>query len=660
MAEKDPKQDPNQKQVKKDLSLFGEADPLVGTLLEGRWQIVDFLGEGSLSTVYLANAKDTGRGYILKHINKHLTAGVRNHKKFIQRLNNLAESLKGKNVTSYVEIFLDQEKSVWVVQENIDFESLEDLLSKSGHIAIERTANIFKQVCKGLLEGEAAGFQHRDLKPSNIIIVNDEKFTDDVRLTDTGIAQVLSEESANSSSSQYITHTNEVFGSPLYLSPEQCTGKRLDQRSDIYSLGCVMYETLVGKPPFVGKNVLETAYKHMNEAPREIELEDADPRLVSRFQTIIFKCLNKSPDERYQSVSQLQSDLELLLMAGDEEWNESAYAFQAMAPVGRRRFGLYPLSSEFILFGALTLILTAVPIFWVTTSFGHKENKYPPLDEKLLWVVQNKNIESEVEGFEPRKQAALDALDFVRDEQGENSEEYANALSSLVELFANSAHWKEAEEKTRELIKVTEKVKGQWPLADSYRILGYVCFMQNKLDEAEKASLKTVSMMDADNLQTGSKIQPLRVLGDIYSQRDDLDAALKTYERLYGLTEGIKENHPGIYQDACSKLADIHKRMGNNPEAEKYYRLGLEWWRSHNKDDSIYAAKSLYGLGVVLVAQQKFDQAEEAFKEGIPICKATAGANSSLMGAMKRKYLEALWHDKPWDALHMQLSEGAK
>lgn len=646
--------------TKSDLSLFGEADPLVGKIVEGKWQIIDFLGEGSISTVYLAKARDTGKHCILKHIHKHLTEGIRNLKKFRQRLNNLADSLKGKNVLQYQEIHVADDKQVWLVLDNVDFESLEDLLSKRGHIAIERAASLFKQVCNGLSEGEAAGFQHRDLKPSNIIIINDEKFTDDVRLTDFGIAQILTEETESNSSSQYITHTGKVFGSPLYLSPEQCTGKRLDQRSDIYSLGCVMYETLIGKPPFVGKNVLETAYKHMNEAPREIELEDADPRLVSRFQTVIFKCLNKAPDERYQSIGQLKSDLELLLLANDEEWSTTANAFQVTAPISRRRFGLYPLSSEFILFGALTLILTAVPIFWVTTSFGHRDKKYPPLNEKMLWVVQNKAVDSEVEGFEPRKQAALDALDFVRDEQGEKSEEYANALSSLVELFANSAHWKEAEEKTRELLEVTKSVKGQWPQAESYRILGYVCFMQGKLDESEKYCLKAVSMSDAETLPTGSKLQPLRVLGDIYSQRDDLESALKIYEKLYGITEGIKENHPPIYQDACSKLADIYSRMGNYPEAEKYYRLGLDWWRSHNKDESIYAAKSLYGLGSVLALQRKNDQAEEAFKEGLPICRATAGARSSLMGAMQKKYLEVLWHNKPWEALRMQLSEGAK
>ena len=650
-----------EKPQRKDISLFGDADPLVGQVINEKWEIVDYLGEGSLSSVYVARQKGSPKQFILKNIHGHLTKSIRNVKKFRQRVIQLAINLKGPNLCGYNEIIVTEEKSVWLVLENMSFESLEDLLSKSGHIAIERAVNLFKQVCKELEAGEAAGFQHRDLKPSNIIIIDDDKFTDDVKLVDYGIAQILAEESGANSSSQYITHTSEVFGSPLYLSPEQCTGKRLDQRSDIYSLGCVMYETLIGKPPFVGKNVLETAYKHMNEAPREIELEDADPRLVSKVQTVIFKCLAKNPDERYQSVSQLRNDLELLLLANEEEWTEKAIAFKAVAPIARRRFGMFPLSSEFILFGVLTLVLTGVPIFWVVTSMGPQQKKFPPLNEKMLWVVQSKETESEVEGFEPRKQAQLQALDYAKTEHGINSDQYVGALSGLVELYGNSHHWKEAEVRVKELIKITEengsKIKSPWPLCNSYRILGYFCFMQDKLDDAEKYSVKADKLMDQEpNLRTGSRIQPLRVLGDIYSQRDDLEKALKVYQKLLGTTESIKENHPAIYQDACSKLADIHLRLKNYGEAEKYFLLGLDWWRSHGKEENIYAAKSFYGLGMALAAEEKREQAEEAFKEGLTISRSSTGPNSALTGAMRKQYLNLLWHNKPWEALHMQFA----
>lgn len=648
----------SQKTEGTDLSLFGEADPLVGTVLGGRWKIEQFLGEGSLSSAYRAKDKQADNApRVLKRIHKHLLANIRNPKKFETKCRALA-SIKGEHIAAYIDIFNAPDGSFFLIMDEIHFESLEDLLSKSGHISIERAINVFKQVCLALEQGEAASCEHRDLKPSNIIIVDNDKFVDDVKVLDFGIARLLADESEYNKSAQYITHTREVFGSPLYLSPEQCTGKRLDVRSDIYSLGCVMYEAITGKPPFVGKNVLETAYKHMNEAPKQIELEDADQAMVGRLETVIFKCLEKDPDLRYQSINDLRHDLELLLVCPEEEWQTTAYALRKATSSSKRKKGLL-VSSEFMLFGVLTVILIGVPIFWVTTSFGTPQQKYPDFNNEHLWVVASKKEnKSEVEGFGPRQEAAKDALELVKEEQGINSEEYANALSSLVELYANSGHWKEAEDRTKQLIEVTQKVKGPWPVAQSYRILGYVTFMQDENDEAIEACNKAVSLMENDPLQQRAMIQPLRVLGDIYSRKGDLEKAVATFEKLFGIVDITKETDPPTYADTCSKLADAYRRQQKYTDSERYYRLGLEWWRNHGKADVPYAAKSLYGLGLVLVAEGKFEDAKETFKEAIPITKSTIGERSALMGAVKKQYVDVLWRINPMEALKAQMSEG--
>ncbi|MCA9803000.1 MAG: serine/threonine protein kinase [Cyanobacteria bacterium HKST-UBA02] len=643
-----------------DLSLFGEADPLVGKTLEGRFDILDCLGEGSLSTAYEAVDKSSGRAVILKKVHKHLIEGMRNLKKFEQKLKQLSTTLKGNNICNYNDAFIASDGTIFLVMDSLSFESLEDLLSKSGHISIERAVNLFKQVTMGLEQGESCGYQHRDLKPSNIVILNNEQFVDDVRLVDFGIARILAEESEHNKSAQYITHSQEVFGSPLYLSPEQCTGKRLDQRSDIYSLGCVMYEAITGKPPFVGKNVLETAYKHMNEPPREIELEDADQNLLSRFQTVVFKCLAKEPDERYQNVTDLKTDLNLMLVAQSDEWEAQARAFQISLPLRKRRLGIVPISSELVLFLLLTMILIGVPVFWVTTSFGSTETKYPPFNNEMLWVVQNKTEKPDLEGYGPRREAAIDALELVREEQGPESEEYAKALGSLIELYYSSGHWKEAEDKIRELLKLPETIVGPFSPAQAYQALGYVCFMQDKFDDSEKACLEAVSRMETESLQQKSKIQPLRVLGDIYARRGDLEKGRATFDKLFTIVDATKETDPGAYADTASKLADMYRRMGKYQESERFYRLGIDWWRSHGKIESAYAAKSLYGLGLVLTAQNKYDESETIYKEALEMSKATLGARSGLTGAIRKRYVEALWRTKPWEALKMQLSEGNK
>ena len=648
----------DKKVVQPDVSLFGEADPLVGTVVDGRWEIETFLGEGSLSGVYKARDRASERQIkVLKRIHPHLLANIKNMKRFETKCRSLF-TIKGDNVACYKDVVITQDGSTFfLVMDEIKFESLEDLLSKSGHISVERAVSIFKQVCQALEQGEAAGFQHRDMKPSNIIIVDNAKFLDEVKVIDFGVAKLLAEESEYSKSAQYITHTREVFGSPLYLSPEQCTGKRLDHRTDIYALGCVMYEAVTGKPPFVGKNVLETAYKHMNEPPKPIEIEDADQTFLSRLQTVTFKCLEKEPDFRYQSVSELKQDLDLLLICPQEEWETTANALKKGASTTRGRRGFMPVSSEFMLFGVLTAILIGVPIFWVTTSFNPSEQKYPPFPNDKLWVVQKKDKVSEVEGFGPRQEAAKDALELVKEEQGEDSEEYANALSSLVELYANSSHWKEAEERTRQLIKVTEKVKGPWPNADSWRILGYVCFMQDNYDAAVEACNKAVALMENDPLKQRGMIQPLHVLGDIYTQRNELEKGVATYEKLFGIVDITKETDPPNYADTCSKLADMYRRQEKFADSERYYRLGLEWWRSHGKVESVYAAKSLYGLALVLIAQSKYEEARDTLKEAIPIVKTMVGEKSGLMGAVKKQYVSVLWRLSPFEAIKAQMSD---
>ncbi len=640
-----------------DVSLFGEADPLVGKLIgAGRWKVTQFLGEGSLSSVYRSiDKQQNDKPAILKRVHPHLLESVRNLKRFEQKVRGLLV-IESKYVGSYKDVFTTPEGQLYLVVDEMVFESLEDVLSKSGHIAIERAINIFKQVCLALEQGMKAGLQHRDLKPSNIIILNNERFTDDVKLVDFGIAKLLADESQSNKSTQYITQSREVFGSPLYLSPEQCTGKRLDLRTDIYSLGCVIYETVTGKPPFVGKNVLETAYKHMNEQPKPLELEEANPVFVKRLETLVFKCLEKEPVYRYQTIEDIKHDLDLLLVASDEEWQSTARAFRADGGKKRSVRGL-PISSEILLFAVMSVIILGAASFLVTSGLGHKRQQYPALNNDTLWVVDRKSAkETEVEGFGARQDAAKDALDLVKDEQGINSEEYANALSNLVELYANSSHWEEAEEKTRQLIDVTEKVKGPWPLGQCYRILGYVCFMQGKDDDSLHASQKAVAAMDNDPLQQKGLIQPLRVMGDIYNRKNDLEKGISTYEKLFSIVDIIKESEPATYADTCSKLADLYRKQGKFADAERYYRLGLEWWKSHNSPDTPYAAKSYYGLGLVLLAEGKYDEAKQAFEEGIPIATSAIGKESALVGAMKKQHIDVLWRISPFEALKAQMT----
>jgi serine/threonine-protein kinase len=168
------------------------------------------------------------------------------------------------------------------------------------------------QLCEGLGHAHNRGILHRDLKPSNILVYPGEDGTEKAKLLDFGVAKLMPQFNKNSPE---LTASGEVCGTPAVLSPEQCMGKQLDVRSDIYSLGCLMYETLSGIPPFVADTILETMNKHVNEkAP---EFDDSVPQLKIPWSVsfIIFRCLEKDPDKRFQTTEEVRQSLKGLSLS---------------------------------------------------------------------------------------------------------------------------------------------------------------------------------------------------------------------------------------------------------------------------------------------------------------------------------------------------------
>jgi serine/threonine protein kinase len=166
-----------------------------------------------------------------------------------------------------------------------------------------------------MADSHLKGVIHRDIKPGNIILEKAENGSDFVKLVDFGIAKVLpSEQEAH----ENLTQTGDIFGSPLYMSPEQCEGNMQDRRSDIYSLGCLMYETLTGVKPFAAENPIKIILRHINEDPKPISSLTTVSNLPSQFKVpadldkVILRCLARDPNQRYQSAYELVNDLKLI------------------------------------------------------------------------------------------------------------------------------------------------------------------------------------------------------------------------------------------------------------------------------------------------------------------------------------------------------------
>lgn len=185
----------------------------------------------------------------------------------------------------------------------IDGKPLSELIegADTGKLPVDRALDIFIQLCEALQHAHMKSVVHRDLKPSNIMVRTDENGTDVVKVIDFGVASILQVTDTNSTS---LTQTGDVFGTPLYMSPEQCRGEQVDKRGDIYSLGCVMYETLTGSPPFPGKNAVKVVLSHLKERPSQMPANV--PEELSK---IVMQCLEKNQEDRFQTVDEVLQDL---------------------------------------------------------------------------------------------------------------------------------------------------------------------------------------------------------------------------------------------------------------------------------------------------------------------------------------------------------------
>ncbi len=277
-------------------------DTLVGTTFLDKYEILEELGSGGMSTVYKVKQVFLDKEYALK-ILKDSAAGSGEGIARFQREAQAAGALKHQGIISIQDFGLTPDGQPYMTMEYIAGSSLSQLLDKTSKLELRMALSFMDQICEALMHAHENGIVHRDLKPSNIMLVTglDGKIT--AKIVDFGIAKVVAENSENSLN---LTKTGELIGSPLYMSPEQCRGQKIDHRSDIYSVGCVFYEMLVGLPPIVGKQVTDTILAHIQKAPNPFPDGIEAPANVKE---AIYKALEKEPDARHQSMQDFKRSI---------------------------------------------------------------------------------------------------------------------------------------------------------------------------------------------------------------------------------------------------------------------------------------------------------------------------------------------------------------
>ncbi|RTL36657.1 MAG: serine/threonine protein kinase [Candidatus Melainabacteria bacterium] len=273
-----------------------------GQTLGGRYQIISALGRGAVGVVYHVSQMFLNKDMALKTIEKRGLTEKTLHQ--FQKEARTAFAVKHPNVIAVDDFGLLDDGTPFLVMELIRGETLAERLKRKVNLPVNEAVPMFLQICEGLAHAHQMGIVHRDIKPSNIMIVDDLEVGTEgsVKIVDFGIATFSSPEDDDNQS-------NEICGSPLYISPEQCTGAAVDERADIYSLGCVLFETLTGTPPFIGENALTTLMKHKSATVPTLREASLGRSFSREMEQIVATMLAKSPDNRYQKITDVARDL---------------------------------------------------------------------------------------------------------------------------------------------------------------------------------------------------------------------------------------------------------------------------------------------------------------------------------------------------------------
>ena len=288
----------------------GPVDPLVGTVFAEKFEVLSLLGQGGMSSVYKVKNVHLREIQALKVLHKHLWSdplAVERFRMEAQAVHNLSH----KNLITFRDFGVSTDGQPYLIMDYLQGRSLSDAIKEEHGLPVDMVLTLFESICHGLKAAHDGGIVHRDLKPANVMLEDDNP--QNAKLVDFGIAKIVAEDSPT----MQLTQTGEVFGSPLYMSPEQVQGEKVDRRTDIYSAGCLIYEAITGVPPISGMNALDTMNNQISQIPRrpgelrpDIYQSPASSSInVRDLEYIVMRCLEKERTDRYESFDQIMSDL---------------------------------------------------------------------------------------------------------------------------------------------------------------------------------------------------------------------------------------------------------------------------------------------------------------------------------------------------------------
>lgn len=322
-----------------------------GTVIADTFKIKTQIGLGGMGVVYLAEHLALHRKFALKILSTEFV----NEQNWL-RFKAEAKILAGLNHNIFVKVYdlgIHDKSLPFYSMDYIEGKSLEEMLVERSSIELSKALDIFLQVLDGLAYAHRNGVIHRDIKPGNIMVSTINGATA-VRVLDFGISKLIGSDSRDI---QSLTAMGEIFGSPSYMSPEQCSGSAVDARSDIYSIGCTLFEVLTGFVPYQGETALETVIMHQEHDLPSLSEVAPEKQFPISIELVLAKCLAKKPADRYQSAKELAIDLTRVKEGKDVQNYAGQIAVIAKAPKTSNKSLAVALLSAFLLLVCVFVLL---------------------------------------------------------------------------------------------------------------------------------------------------------------------------------------------------------------------------------------------------------------------------------------------------------------
>jgi len=518
-----------------------------GSTFASRYQIIEELGKGGMGKVYKALDKKLDEKIAIKLIRPEIASDENNIERFHNELK-FARKISHRNVGRMYH--LEEEKGRhYITMEYVSGENLKNMIRMNRQLSVGTAINIAKQICEGLEEAHRLGVIHRDLKPQNIMI--DKEGT--ARIMDFGIARSLKGKS--------ITVPGVMIGTPEYMSPEQVDGKDIDFRSDLYSLGIILYEMLTGRLPFEGDNPFTVGIKQKSEKPKDPNNYNAGiPEELSK---LILKCLEKSPDNRYQTTEDLRSELSIM---------------EQNVPTSERKiYKRKPITSKEItvtiglrkLFLPVVVIAAMIIIAVVLLNVLSRKDSIPPIAGKpSVAILYFKNNTGDT-GLDHWREALADLL--ITDL---SQSKFVNVLSGdkLFNILGEIDQLKSNNFSSDVLRKVASRGKVNHVLVGNFSRAGDVFRMNITLQKAEAGEVVGTESVDGTGEQS------------FYTMVDEMTNRIKA--------------HFEISQEQLA--SDIDRDVGeittSNPEALQFYVQGRQLHLNNDYRQSIQAMENAIAI----------------------------------------------------------------